>query len=722
MVFNYLVRSRPVSVRTPSFSFSIFYSFGTFESPNAIMSLNFDKFRQEAIALGLVDPQEIKAYIRESQALALEEELKIKQFQKDEEIKIKQFQLEEDLKRREIELELQIRAKAAEDQSLLSTVCQNKELELKEMEYKAKIMSIQVESDLKVQTANSHIKNESERLALELQIKQNEAENQNASVSNSSFAANTLHVSQGVKNILSMPSLKSSDRDDIEIFFSHFSHACDLNEIPHGDRSKLLINKLPVNLASIVDRMSLTDAADIDKVQTAIFSKFLLDAEYFKSKFYSLVQLEGESSSQFFQRLREILTKWLAAEKVPETYQDLVDFLLKNQYMRKLNTQKSIFIRERDPESLEDLCKVSDLYDKANLFNKSNRFNYQNNSQTAHSQLVQSSQNSHFNQTNRPEVKINTSANKNKESVKCDFCSKPGHSQDKCFKRLGRPNSRPAGPQNSSTMATQKNKFKAAAAMLPCRSRVVENLENERGDTVTANIEATNPKGQEVSLLELNSDETKIMAAYTVKNLNHDEDRSDILNPYTQALILPDRVQVRAMRDTGSFVSVIKASLVPENAYTSRKISVKFANGSVDSYPTAIIEIRSKFFNGKLEAAVMTEPVCDLILGNQANIKTCFDPMPQPVKKIRDTKIKNQDEMSKVEHVAELTKNDQEDQNNSTILNLESARFVNNVNCVAEIPNHVPSGEFTSDNKGIHEIKSSPIASKVRGCRGSDYS
>ena len=439
-----------------------------------------------------------------------------------------------------------------------------------------------------------------------------------------------------------MPSLKSIDRDDIEIYFSHFSHACNLNDIPHGDRSKLLINKLPVHLSSIVDRMSLTDAADIDKVQTAVFSKFLLDAEYFKSKFYSLSQMEGESSSQYFQRLREILIKWLASEGVPETYKDLVDFLLKNQYMRKLNTQKTIFIRERNPVDLEDLCKISDTYDKANLISKPYRSYLQNNPHLGHSQPVQSTQ-SQF-------------------------------------------------------------------------AMVIENSCVDKSETEAANVETANLNGQEISLLELNCDESKIMAAYNVNNLNHDEDRADILNPYTQAVILPDCIQIRAMRDTGSFVSVIKSSLVPENAYTSRQIKFKFANGSVDAYPTAIIEIRSKFFDGKLEAAVMTDPVCDLILGNQANIKTCFDSMPQSPhinfdtpeiqkqnrvktpKKIVVTEIKTQDSTSKVERAAELLEHEQKIQNKIPISFLENTKISNNDNFVSKTSIYIPKSEFSVDN------------------------
>ena len=227
--------------------------------------------------------------------------------------------------------------------------------------------------------------------------------------------------SQGIKNISNIPCLKSSNRDEIELYLAHFSKACALNDIPIQNRSKLLYSKLPLELSAIIDRLSIEEVSDFDQVQKAIFRKFLINGDFFKNKFYNLTQSDGESSSQFFARLREIFDKWLVAEKISQDYSSLVEFLLKTQYIRKLTKEKSVFIKERSPDSLADLCEIADIYDRAHSssYNAHTKTKMQGtNSRSAWNNNVQAS---------KPEEgttnhSLNPQTSKSREVNVCAFC------------------------------------------------------------------------------------------------------------------------------------------------------------------------------------------------------------------------------------------------------------------------------------------------------------
>ena len=531
-------------------------------------------------------------------------------------------------------------------------------------ENEARILAIRIESDLKQQSVFNQISLDKEKTAHEI-------ENLENSVSMTNIPSVTQSQnSQGIKNISNIPCLKTSNREEIELYLSHFSKACALNDIPVQNRSKLLYSKLPLELSAIIDRLSIEEASDFDEVQKAIFRKFLINGDYFKNKFYGLTQSEGESSSQFFARLREIFDKWLAAEKISQEYERLVDFTLKNQYIRKLTTEKAIFIKERTPNSLADLCQVADIYDLAHL-NANNRPKFQgHNSYNAWNSKVQ---------TGKPEEGATNKffkpqANKPKEVVVCTFCSKPGHSENSCYAKFGKPTHIRAGPQESSTPLKPSRKPGKTGPHPTAAMYVVDPPNYNHLTFVNSNfkdkvvspsqllggLESKILESSEVSMLDLSEEDTPIMAAYTVQNSCPSFNGENKLNPYSEALILPSKTPVRCMRDTGSFTSVVKKDLIPDIPLTHRRVKVQFANGAIDSFPTAVIEIQSRFYSGRLEVAVMEFPVADLILGNQPGINTNFDPVGDNISITKHRKNKSSNdsnEMSNLKHKASLTDN-----------------------------------------------------------------
>lgn len=66
--------------------------------------------------------------------------------------------------------------------------------------------------------------------------------------------------------------------------------------------------------------------------------------------------------------------------------------------------------------------------------------------------------------------------------------------------------------------------------------------------------------------------------------------------------------------DTGASKVAVKRELVKQNQYTGKKVLCRFANGTSDEYPTAVIEIDGEGYQGQVEAIVIPNLIKDLIV------------------------------------------------------------------------------------------------------------
>ncbi|GFO37589.1 gypsy retrotransposon integrase-like protein 1 [Plakobranchus ocellatus] len=75
-------------------------------------------------------------------------------------------------------------------------------------------------------------------------------------------------------------------------------------------------------------------------------------------------------------------------------------------------------------------------------------------------------------------------------------------------------------------------------------------------------------------------------------------------------------VNCKLLRDTGCTCVGVRGSLVPDGNRTGRTVKVRTFLGHLESVPTAVISLDSKFFTGRVEACVLPNPVSYVILGN----------------------------------------------------------------------------------------------------------
>ena len=126
------------------------------------------------------------------------------------------------------------------------------------------------------------------------------------------------------------------------------------------------------------------------------------------------------------------------------------------------------------------------------------------------------------------------------------------------------------------------------------------------------------------SLLENTQDsENQIFTTCTIINTNAKQYDSEILNRYSMAKIEGSDILQTVLRDSGSFVSIVKQDLVANRCYTSRTISLQFADGNITTVPTALMRISSDFFQGLWNCSIKN-PVAPIIIGNMRHVTENF--------------------------------------------------------------------------------------------------
>ena len=73
---------------------------------------------------------------------------------------------------------------------------------------------------------------------------------------------------------------------------------------------------------------------------------------------------------------------------------------------------------------------------------------------------------------------------------------------------------------------------------------------------------------------------------------------------------------VSVLRDTGCTTAVIRRGLVTDGQRTGKFKCYRVLDGSMGKAETAVLDVESPIYTGKLECLCINSPVCDLIIGN----------------------------------------------------------------------------------------------------------
>ncbi|XP_040068602.2 uncharacterized protein LOC120841708 [Ixodes scapularis] len=277
---------------------------------------------------------------------------------------------------------------------------------------------------------------------------------------------------------------------------------------------------------------------------------------------------------------------------IQHTFEALRDKVLVEQFLLTCSTKLTIFLRERECQSLQEVASKADLFLEA--------------------QAQPTTSKSKIDETNKQSSVALADKSKTgggRKALRCFLCNKIGHKAENCH---GRP------PASKGITCWQCGKTGHRADS--CRSKPNDNHQASCLWTTSRNGEVTEPEDGFVTLK--NGDKIPVVNSAVghppkclVENL-----------PVVEGDMGGQKITV--LRDTGCNTVVVRQSLVPKEAYTGILSPVFLLDKTVRHLPEAEIMVRTPYYTGKLTAKCVNDPLYDLVLGNVPLVRDANDPDP----------------------------------------------------------------------------------------------
>ena len=111
--------------------------------------------------------------------------------------------------------------------------------------------------------------------------------------------------------------------------------------------------------------MPVEEALNYDMLKAALLKRYELTEEGFKRRYKKCRPDSGETFQQFTSRMKSYFTRWVDMSGINKTYDGLADLILRDQLAFICNRDLELFLREREPKSLEQASKLADQYKEA---------------------------------------------------------------------------------------------------------------------------------------------------------------------------------------------------------------------------------------------------------------------------------------------------------------------------------------------------------------------
>ncbi|KAJ8026225.1 hypothetical protein HOLleu_34017 [Holothuria leucospilota] len=404
------------------------------------------------------------------------------------------------------------------------------------------------------------------------------------------------------------------DRDSMDAFLLRFENYATV----HGwDRDK----EWAVNLSNLLtgkgleaySALSAEEMKNYDVLKTAILKRYRLTEDGFRSKFRAAKPENGETPGQFIFRLSTYATRWIELSETKKTYEELLNLIVKEQFLRSVHKDLSLFLKERYPKDLKAMASMAEKYLEAHG-------RWPNRPRSAPNQTSNNSSNN-----TKPQNTGQGHARPLKRT--CFVCGKEGHLARNCRNRV-----------RSTTAACVSEERNSNQGESSLDSEIPVNVTNHQSQTLSNEMVGSNPSETACMVHVIKGDchiESALKEGEVTLQCGHKlpllsaacSESKRCLLPVTPGFVGLEKVQV--LRDTGCSGVVVRSNLVKDEQLTGETRTCVLIDNTVRRFPLAKISISTPYFTGQVKAMCMTNPVYDLVLGNIPEIAAADDKVVQ---------------------------------------------------------------------------------------------
>ena len=347
------------------------------------------------------------------------------------------------------------------------------------------------------------------------------------------------------------------------------------------------------------------DALNYDKLKVALLKRYELTEEGFKRKYKKCRPENGETFQQFTTRMKSYFTRWIDMASIEKSYEGLQDLILREQLTFICNRDLELFLREREPKSLEQASKLADQYKEARYVDIVS-LTYKNNERSR----------SRSNSESRSRSRSPTSRGPNQGNqgyprprVRCYNCGGP-HVRRFCPQLKQGIMKAGAVDYRRSRSPTRKVTFQTQEPEVPKEETAKDGNQNTEPKVCGACLILTDAVNySQATTNEREMVKTSVGSPIKVSSVSSLSEMSTV-----QGFVGEKPVEV--LRDTGCSGVIVSKDLVPESAYTGRSQTMVMVDYSSRVVPEVKVSIDTPYYKGEVLALCVEKPLVGLIIGN----------------------------------------------------------------------------------------------------------
>jgi len=391
-------------------------------------------------------------------------------------------------------------------------------------------------------------------------------------------------------------------KDKIDSYLERFERYASSNEWDDDTWATKLSALLTGAALDVYTRMPRSDADDYGELKKALLKRYNYTEEGYRQRFRNCRPEQGETPSQFVERLSSYLEKWMELSSNEKEYDNLRDLIVKEQFVNACSSDLATHLQEQETKDLSDLTKTAERYLVArnrNFAGKINKPPLQRFEERRPADNSRDQQGQQWQPT-------------------CHLCNKRGHKAFEC--RSARSRFPPRNNGNASNFRGKErdaNQHKAASSV-SIGETVEKKTEEEstKVDKIRSNV-----KDGKLKLENGNS-----VNVFDTAALSKSANKITPNMPVTDGQV--GESQVKVLRDTGCSGVIVKKNLVNSNDLTGEVSYIWLADSSLLKAPMAKIDINTPFYSGTVQAMCVETPLYDLIVGNIEGARAADDPNP----------------------------------------------------------------------------------------------